>query len=162
MDEKKWYRVIDPLNPLYGCDVSGVEALSVEGWLNLTAMRRVDVFVGDRPFQLIAKSGEYLGVLIDCDHLALAPIQDVTMVTGTDRPHGLCLDESEMVRKDGVTLRVARYERATQIAVEDAEENLLGTSTETGDFKDEWERQIIALFESGAEPEDIAYALEEN
>lgn len=161
-ENKKWYRVNDPLSPLCGCDVTGIEAISWEGWLSITALRRVDVFVGDRPFQLVAKEGEHLGLLIDTAQLVDSPFQDDVMVVGRDRPHGICLDESEMTRADGVTLRVARYERATQIALEDPDDCLLATKTETGDFKDVWETQIIARFELGDDQDDLVYMLRSN
>lgn len=159
VEKAKWYRVIDPLNPLYGCDVEGAESLSAEGWLRVQAMRRVDIFVGDRPFQLVAPEKGCLGVLIDMDHLEASPIQDEVVETGTDRPHGLCLDESEMTRQDGVTLRIARYERATQIALEDSEGELLATATESGEARNAWETAIIDMFERGDDQDDIQFAL---
>lgn len=159
-EEKKWYRVIDPLNPLCGCDVMIAELTKQPGFFAVTALRRLDIFVGDRPFQLVAKEGEQLGVMVNFDHLQESPLQNEIVETGTDRPHGRCLDESEMTRKDGVTLRIARYERATQIAVEDPDDGLLTTRTETSDFRDLWERTIVNVFERGDDVEDIVYALE--
>ncbi len=164
VEKAKWYRVIDPLNPLYGCDVKGVESFSAEGWLVVGAMRRVDVFVGDRPFQLVDPNG-CLGVLVDIDHLSLSPIQDEVMETATDRPYGLCLNESEMTRGDGVTLRVARYENSTQIAVSGGDGKLLATQTiwtggPTGQQTSKWwEEKIVSMFEHGDDQDDIAYAL---
>lgn len=174
MVEGKWYRVTDPLNPLCGCDVklggNGITNVQmkdgvtqeVEHYNRVIALRRVDVFVGDRPFQLVAPEGEHLGVMVDMRHVEISPLQDETVETGTDRPHGLCLDESEMTRKDGLTIRIARYEKATQIALEDGEGNLLATRTEIASFRDTWERQILAMWETGQEQDDIVYALENN
>lgn len=169
MEEKKWFRVIDPLSPLYGCDVllSGEKVYNVE-WAvggedeefhRVIAMRRVDVFVGDRPFQLVAKEGQDLGLLISNACFASSPVQDEIVEAGTDRPHGLCIDESEMTRQDGVTLRIARYERATQIAVEDADDCLMATHTDSSDARESWERVIVDMFERGDDLEDIVYAL---
>lgn len=155
---KKWFRVNDQLSPLCGCDVTGIEA---EGWLSITALRRVDIFVGDRPFQLVAKEGEHLGLLIDTDQLVDSPFQDDVMVVGDDRPFGLCLNESEMTRKDGCTMFVARYERATQIALR-SNGKLLATKTDTSDVKEVWETQIIARFELGDDQDDMVYMLRSN
>jgi hypothetical protein len=165
MEEEKWFRVTDPLSPLYGCDVRGWRSQAVFGAddaLVVIALRRVDVFVGDRPFQLVAREGEDLGIAVRADQLDESPLQDETIETGTDRPHGLCIDESEMSRNDGSTLRIARYERATQIAVEDNNGDLLATRTETADYRDVWEQGIIRLFETGVDVDEIAYALQEN
>jgi hypothetical protein len=134
----------------------------VDGALIVIALRRVDVFVGDRPFQLVAREGEDLGIAVRTDQLDESPLQDETIETGTDRPHGLCIDESEMSRDDGSTLRIARYERATQIAVEDSNGDLLATRTETADYRDVWEREITRLFETGVDVDEIAYALQES
>ncbi len=77
-EKKKWFRVTDPLNPLCGCDVriqdfgSFTEA---KDWWTVEAMRRVDVFIGDRPFQLIAREGENLGLMVDARHLVESPLQ---------------------------------------------------------------------------------------
>jgi len=177
MDEDvKWYRVTDPLSPLCGCDVrlSGLRVWNI-AWsrpgtefYQVVAMRKVDVFVGDRPFQLVAKEGEDLGLLINMDQLAESPFQNDVMEIGRDRPHGICLDESEMTRQDGVTLRIARYERATQIALEDADDCLLATTTEPikptdpDEVRNAWEDAIITMFERGDDVDDICYALRTN
>lgn len=162
MEEMKWFRVVDPLSPLYGCDVRGWEseaAFGPDDALIVTAMRRVDVFVGNRPFQLVAKQGEDLGLAVRTSQLDVSPVQDEIIETGTDRPHGLCLDESEMTRLDGVTLRVARYERATQIALEDPDGVLVATATESGEARGAWETAIVDMFEHGDDQDDITYAL---
>lgn len=169
MVEGKWYRVTDPLNPLYGCDVTGFVtecAFGPDDGLAVTAMRRVDIFVGDRPFQLVAKKGENLGIIVSGDCIDESPLQDETVEAAYDRPHGLCLDESEMTRKDGMTIRVARYENATQIALEDAEGELLATQTlwsggPTGpEMVSIWEKKIVDMWERGDDQDDIVYALE--
>ncbi len=171
-DGVKWYRVVDPLSPLCGCDVRlGLFRMLGRGgseWGRVEAMRKVDVFVGDRPFQLVAKDGEDLGLMINMDQLDESPFQADVMEIGRDRPHGLCINESEMTRQDGVTLRIARYERATQIAIEDSEDCLLATSTEVVDPSDPdevrnaWEDAIVTMFERGDDPDDICYALRAN
>jgi hypothetical protein len=162
-DDVKWYRVVDPLSPLCGCDVRlGLFRLLAQGgveWGRVEAMRKVDVFVGDRPFQLVAKEGEDLGLMINLDQLAESPFQADVMEIGRDRPHGICLDESEMTRADGVTLRVARYERAVQIALEDPDDCLLATATETSAARSVWETKIIDMFERGDDQDDLCYAL---
>jgi hypothetical protein len=171
VEAKKWYRVIDPLSPLYGSDVllSGEAVWNVawatdedEKFYQVIGIRRVDVFLGDRPFQLMAKDGDDLGFLISNTRIASSPIQDNVVVTGTDRPHGICIDETEMTRQDGTTLRIARYERATQIAVEDNNGDLMATHTDSTEFRDHWEKVIVGMFEDGDEVEDIAYALRSN
>lgn len=158
-----WYRVVDPLNPLYGCDVSGDRA----AWddetdetlmISVKKMRRVDVFVGDRPFQLIAKEGESLGLWIDVKHLEDSPLQDDVVELDTTRPYGLCLDEAEMTRRDGVTLRIARYENAVQIAIEDADDCLMATRT-LGDAERKVENHLINLWTDGADLDDLVTAL---
>ncbi len=165
-EDVKWYRVNDPLSPLYGSDVRlGEVVLLAQGgvrWQRIEALRRVDMFIGDRPFQLFAKAGEDLGLMINVEYLVESPIQGEVMEVGDDRPHGLCLDESEMTRNDGVTLRVARYERAIQIALEDSEGNLLATATETGEGFGFWEEEIIKMFARGDDQDDITYALRNN
>lgn len=167
-EDKKWYRVNDPLSPVYGCDVRGWRAEAVFGpddALVVIAMRRVDIFVGDRPFQLVAPDGENLGLAVRTDQLVESPIQDEIMETGTDRPYGLCIDESEMRRADGCTIRMARFERAIQVALEDAEGNLLATNTNVHNGDEGflfWEEEILKMFSRGDDQDDIAYALRNN
>lgn len=168
MSEKKWYRVSDTLNPLHGCDVTGREKNvghsdgTMTEMFVITALRRVDIFVGDRPFQLVAKDGEYLGLLVDKAHLVDSPFQDEIMEVGDDRPFGICLDESEMTREDGVMLRVARYEKAVQIALSGADGKLRATNTQTDDLRYAWEQLIVGMFERNDDEDDIAYALRNN
>lgn len=156
-----WFRVIDPLNPLFGCDVEG-DLLTVEGVaigrLEVRKMRRVDITVGDRPFQLVAPARKYLGVTVDIDHLERSPLQDETVELDTSRPFGRCIDESEMTRRDGVTLRIARYENAVQIAIEDADNSLVATET-IADPDRKLEETVVHLWEGGAEEEELAALL---
>jgi hypothetical protein len=156
----KWWRVIDPLNPMFGCDVRGTSA---GGWLLIDAMRRVDVFVGDRPYQLVARDGQSLGlkILNDEDTLTESHVQDEIVELKTDRPFGRCIDESDMTRKDGHTLRVAQYENAVQIALDDPEGTLLGTRTFSGlpDETDGVLRQVTGIFDGG-DPDDIVAILQ--
>ncbi len=164
MAEMKWYRVTDPLNPLCGCDVRGWVSEAVFGpdnALAIVALRRVDVFVGDRPYQLVAPEGETLGVAVMMEHLVDSPFQDDVMEVGDDRPFGLCLNESEMTRPDGCTLFVVQYERATQIALR-VNGKLLATKTDTSNMKEVWETQIIARFELGDDQDDMVYMLRSN
>lgn len=169
--ERKWYRVIDPLSPLYGCDVllSGEHVRSIawafdpedEAFYRIVAMRRMDVIMGDRPFQLVAKKGEDLGLLISNACISSSPIQDEIIETGTDRPYGICINEGEMTRGDGYTLRVAQYEKATQIALSDSDGKLLATHTDL-ESSQYWEEEILRMFERGDDPDDIVYALRNN
>lgn len=128
MNENEWFRVNDPLSPLHGCDVRGSEAVDVDedslGFLMIEALRRVDVFVGDRPHQLIAPKGGNLGLMIDMDQLEPSPIQNEIVEIGTDRPFGKCIEEYQLDRADGVAIRVARFETATQIALDDVDGRL--------------------------------------
>ena len=158
-----WYRVIDPLNPLFGCDVKISDSSAVVSaggsklhW-KIIAMRRVDIFVGDRPFQLIAPEGEDLGLFIDPDHLEESQIQDDVVELTTARPFGISLDEGELTRDDGLTLNVARYERAVQMALS-VNDDLLATKTFVGD-PEFVGQHILDMFEDGASQDDIVYEL---
>lgn len=123
MEETKWYRVIDPLNPLFGCDVrvrndrAVVAKSGAKLYWEISAMRRVDIFVGDRPFQLIAPEGESLGLWIDPAHLQDSPLQDDVVELATDLPYGECLDEMEYERGDGLRIHLVTYEHACQVAL---------------------------------------------
>lgn len=158
----KWFRVIDPLNPLYGCDVDGYVEDKAFGngrdGLIVTALRRVDVFIGDRPFQLVAKEHEDLGLMVDLDSLRDSPLQDDVVELTTDRPFGLCIDDSKMERNDSISLHVVRYERATQIALL-RDGSKLASKTNAGDDRTVWENTVINLFSDGAEADDLTYLL---
>lgn len=166
----KWYRVIDPLNPLYGADVmTGGYTDVIEGdddrevrYYDVEALRRMDMFFGDRPFQLVAKKGSNLGLMIHEDAIVESPMQSDVVVTGTDRPHGICLNESDMKRKDGCSLQIVKYERATQIALRDGNDKFVATSTHSDEFRDEWENAVIGVFASNVDSDEVVYVLRNN
>ena len=114
MSDLSWYRVVDPLSPLHGCDVHGLDDGEL---LEICALRRVDVFVGDRPYQLIAPEGQTLGLLIVRDQLEPSPIQDEVVELATDLPYGTFLEEIEHYRDGGECLHLVAYERAFQVAL---------------------------------------------
>lgn len=115
----KWYRVVDPLNPLYGCDVRCIiePDMDTTGYSTINAMRRVDIFVGDRPFQLIAQPGKDLGLMVFRDHLEESPVQDEIVELGTDYPYGKCQGEMNLTRGDDLAVNVAKYESTNQVAL---------------------------------------------
>ncbi len=160
-EKKKWYRVTDPLSPLHGCDVTGrqaVDAMHNRDLLLITGVRRVDVFVGDRPFQRIAGGTGDLGLLIDAAQLEESLIQDEVVELSRDKPYGIFLNESNMTRNtDGHTLRIVQYERATQVALDDGENEMLGHSTILGTRAnlDAVEAVIIDDFEHNMDPMDM-------
>lgn len=151
MEDKKWYRVTDPLSPLHGCDVRGEPRnlvnidMSFDRFLIVEALRRVDIFAGDRPFQLIAPDGKSLGMMIEWAQLAESPLQDDIVELATDLPYGACLDEYEAERGDEVRLHVATFERAAQVALTH-KGKLLRSET----YKDlTVPNELVVLFEDG-------------
>lgn len=154
-EEKKWYRVVDPISPLYGCDVHGCKhsLMLMRDRLVIDAMRRVDMFIGDRPFQLVAPPGEDLGLLIKFDQLNESPLQDEIIELTTTRPFGLCLSESEVQRADGYMMRMAQYERLSQVAIEAENGDLVATATCSQKLADVW---MQAFAEDGDIDELIA------
>jgi hypothetical protein len=159
-ESKKWYRVIDPLSPLHGCDVSGREWLVESGshLLVIDGVRRVDIFVGDRPFQRIAGAERHLGLYIEFSQLEDSLIQDEVVELSREKPYGIFLNESSMTRNtDGHTLRIVQYERATQVALDDGENEMLGHSTILGhrSVLDMHEAVIIDDFEHNMDPQDL-------
>lgn len=164
MSDVRWFRVIDPLSPLYGCDVRGFKkpvgnsAMTVQDFLVIEAMRRVDIFVGDRPFQLVAPSGECLGLLIDWTQLEPSPIQDEIVELSTDLPYGEFLEEV-LDEREGLQLHCVAYERAYQVA-------LLGTDppsvivSRTLQNSDDEVVRIRAAFDRGDDVDDIKYMIE--
>lgn len=162
-EKKKWYRVIDPLSPLHGCDVSGREWLVESGGhlLVIDGVRRVDIFVGDRPFQRMAGAEQNLGLYINFDQLEDSLIQDEVVELARDKPYGIFLNESNMTRLDGHTLRVVQYERATQVALDDDENEMLGSVTILGhrDYLNLSEAVIVGAFEQNEDPMDIIEAM---
>ncbi len=154
-EEKKWYRVIDPLNPLFGCDVRCRKSdlqVNADRFV-IEAMRRVDLLVGDRPFQLIAPEGEDLGLTIKRTHVEESPLQEETIEIGTDRPFGLCLGEAEVSVPSGHAMRTAQYERVTQVALEDPEGRLLATATVSHKMADVWLQAFVD--EDGLELDEL-------
>lgn len=130
-----WYRVNDPLNPLCGSDVLTGEVGRIEGgsrkFWEVIAIRRVDVFVGDRPYQLVAPAGGSLGIMVASDGLVESPIQDEVVEIATDRPYGKCVEERDLDRSDGVRLRVVEYEQMGQVALDDADGTLAASGNVT-------------------------------
>jgi hypothetical protein len=155
-DEVKWFRVVDPLSPLFGSDVRC--ASEEDGWMLIDGLRRVDIFMGDRPFQLLAPEGEDLGLRIDSDCLRESHVQDDVVELVTDRPFGISIDEGEMTRDDGLTLTIARFERAVQVALKAGDDELLATKTFVGDPEFAG-ADILEMFERGDDVDDITFAL---
>lgn len=124
-----WYRVVDRAHPLWGLEVCGdlnnqevVLDGSDDALLDVKSVRRLEVFVGDRPMQISRVRGMWLSM----DILEESPIQeDVQLEVGP--PYGKCLEEDSMeigsiLRTDGlgtnaVKVTVALYERAATVAV---------------------------------------------
>ena len=133
IEDDKWYRVTERMSPLCGCDVLGEIALDEFGeqlgFLLICKLRRVDVFVGDRPFQLVASPNESLGLLIDYSHLDESPLQEDIIEMSVSSPYGKCLNEDEYTRPDGLILRVVTYSKAVQVALEDPGSGLIAAET---------------------------------
>lgn len=123
------------------------------------ALRRIDVFVGDRPFQLVAGPDEDLGLIIRMEQLVKSPLQDQIVELVTDRPHGKCLDEYQLDRSDGVALRVARFEEAIQVALDDVDGVLLASTTYSGDRFQERFDSFEEHFRDGVEEDDLVLSL---
>lgn len=143
MSNVKWWRVIDPLNPLCGCDVTlaptehGIVKFEDPDNDNtlygaVTGLRRMDILMGDRPFQLIRKDGQDIGVLVRLGHLEVSPIQDDVVEIAYDLPNGKCLDEDVLSDGGDAELRIAKYENATQVAFGQPEGELYATCTLRG------------------------------
>ncbi len=159
MSARKWFRVVDPLSPLFGCDVTVIGS-TLKGFKHVMSMRRMDIFVGDRPFQLIAPEGESLGILIKESHLEESPLQVDVIEIGSSRPFGICLDESEMQRGDDLVLHIVNYEQATQIALKDGDGGeLLATQTFTDKSVAD---AVLKMFERGDDRDDITFMLKRN
>lgn len=133
-----WYRVNDPLSPLSGCDVRlGPDRLDFHRrsdgallYAIIVAVRRVDVFQGDRPYQRVSALGQDLGLMIATDRLIESPIQDDVVEIATDRPYGACVEERDHERSDGLRLRVVQYELMAQVALDDLSSGaLVGSAT---------------------------------
>lgn len=141
-----WYRVMDPLNPLCGADVL-IEDEGDNGFCVVTALRRLDVLMGNRTFQLRVPEGQHLGISVLAEHLVESPIQDDVIEIAYDYPNGKCLSEATLDTGDTDELRIARYERAIQVAYGEREGELAATCTLRGDDREERLKTIIGLFE---------------
>ncbi len=153
----KWFRVTDPLSPLFGCDVQ-TWSVGLHDWPLVVALRRVDIFVGDRPFQLVAKSGEDLGLQINPDILTESPMQDDIVELGTDMPYGKVLVELEKTRADGLTLNFVTYERAGQVSIISTGK-VAAKKTYFG-FDTSRSSEIELAFDDGDNIEDLKYMIE--
>lgn len=149
MSSVKWWRVVDPLNPLSGCDVMLGNDTSLGGsnFHPVVGLRRLDVLVGDRPFQLRAGEGQDLGVCVDGDHLVESPVQDDLIEIGYDLPHGRCIGE-QVFSIDDTELRIADYEKATQVAYGEHDGELYATCTLKGDDRGDRLAKLLAFYES--------------
>jgi hypothetical protein len=144
MSSAKWYRVIDPLNPLCGCDVT-IEDEGDDGFCVVTALRKLDVLMGDRPYQLRVVAGQNLGVSVFGEHLVESPIQDEIVEIAYDLPHGRCVDE-QIIEGVDEELRVVTYERAIQVAYGAPEGELYATSTLRGDDRTQRATDLVMAF----------------
>lgn len=160
IEEGKWYRVVERLSPLCGCDVR-VEVTGKYDWPLIVALRRVDVFAGDRPYQLVAAEGENLGIAVDPDDLELAPIQDDIVELTTRSPYGECLEESELIREgSNLVLRCAFYERASQISLEAQGTGVLASRTFLAEDHGERVAELADLFaDVSVEADDVVAAI---
>lgn len=151
-----WYRVNDALNPLCGADVLTGDAGHIEGdsrtFYEVLAVRRVDVFVGDRPYQLVAPPGQSLGIMVASDNLTQSPIQDEVVEIATDRPYGAVVEERDHDRSDSLRLRVVEYELMAQVALDDTASN---TVLSSATVSLEGMRQIELDFVEGSELDEM-------
>lgn len=171
MSEVKWFRVIDPLSPLYGCDVRGFKKpvgnnqMSTQDFMAIEAMRRVDVFVGDRPFQLVAPEGETLGLLIYWGHLEPSPLQDDIVELSTELPYGEFLEEVEdgpRGDETGARLTCVAYEERYQIALKWRDEagGTINVFSRTIQNSHDDVVRIREAFNRGDDVDDIRYMIE--
>lgn len=112
-----WFRVNEPLSPLHGCDVKGQFRDDLKTELLICAVRRVDIFMGDRPFQLVAAEGSDLGLWIRANQLEPSRIQDEIVELSTTAPYGKFIKEQTISGKDQANLTVVEYEDGFQIAL---------------------------------------------
>lgn len=160
MSSVKWWRVVDPLNPLSGCDVK-IDELSIDrsGMHVVRALRRLDLLVGDRTYQLVNPGDDPsgIGIAVDKAHLQPSPVQDDVVEIEYDRPFGKCLSEDVIgapsFAYDGAELRVAKYENAIQVAYGEREGELYATCTLRGDDRDERFKDLLDMYKS----EDFEY-----
>lgn len=171
MSDVKWYRVIDPLSPLYGCDVRGYDAsegpyeIPKGTYLNATGMRRVDVFVGDRPFQLMAPKNENLGLMVLFQQLEPSPIQDEVVELSTELPYGDFLEEVEDGPRGDETearLTCVAYEERYQIALKwrDPASETINVYSRVIQSPNDDVIMIRSAFNRGDDVDDIRYMIE--
>jgi hypothetical protein len=128
----QWYRVIDPQSPLFGCEVRGwisEAAIGADNALVVEAMRRLDMIVGDRPFQMIAAAGDNLGLAIRADQLEVSAVQEDIVEMSRESPYGKFVDEWRYDNdRSGYELQLVRYEGALQ-AVLRSEDGIVAKNT---------------------------------
>jgi hypothetical protein len=133
--------------------------------LIILAMRRVDVFVGDRPFQLIAPEGETLGLLIMQDRLEPSPLQDDIVELSTDLPYGEFLEEVEdgpRGDETGARLTCVAYEERYQIALKwrDVTSGMINVFSRTIQNTDGDVVRVREAFNRGDDVDDVRYMIE--
>lgn len=164
MEEQKWWRVVAPDNILFGADVRGNVIPADDGCevatLFVRAIRRVDMIVGDRPFQ-VQNLGTGIMIEVNMDNLELSPVQDEVVEISRKTPYGSFVAETGETNGNKHLTKVW-YENAVQIAVTEerghTEETL---ATNTWMTSDPTERRQITefatdLFKQGAFDELIA------
>lgn len=125
-----WYRLIDRAHPLWGLEVCGRLVLGnlyrrgtdlledEENFeaIEVTAVRRLDVFVGDKVLQVPEVRGMYLS----CKLLERSPVQEDVELS-FDSPYGKCLVESSRLVEDGrvtfIELNYVIYEQAVTVVL---------------------------------------------
>lgn len=147
MSSVKWWRVVDPLNPLSGCDVLIDEQVDCSDMHPVKALRRLDVLVGNRPFQLVNPEGD-IGIAVSAAHLQASPVQDDVVEIEYDRPHGKCLSEVTIPSGDGEELRVVEYENAIQVAYGECDGELYATCTIRGEDRGDRYQRLLKMYKS--------------
>jgi hypothetical protein len=171
MSDVNWFRVIDPLSPLYGCDVRGYDAkdgpydLPRRTYLNVTGMRRVDIFVGDRPFQLMAPKNENLGLMVLFQQLEPSPLQDDIIELSTELPYGKFLEEIEDGPRGDETeamLTCVAYEKRYQVALKwrDVGSETINVFSRTIQNHNDDVMRIREAFDRGDDIDDVRYMIE--
>ncbi len=155
----KWHRVTDPLSPLFGCDVKCFMVRVPHGYASIVALRRVDIFVGDRPFQLVAPPGETLGLMIDEIQLGDCQLQDETFELATDTPYGKFVNEEENYRDDGCSINVAWFTNATQVAIKNIDGQVVATRTFRNDSHISDANNILVSFVANDEIDDLKFTM---
>lgn len=155
-----WYRVNDALNPLCGADVLTGDVGHIEGghrrFYEVLAVRRVDVFVGDRPYQLVAPQGQSLGIMVAGDNLTESPIQDEIVEIATDRPYGAVVEERDHDRSDSLKLRAVEYELMGQVALDDTD---AGVVLASATVSLEALSLIEEAFRAGSDPDEVQFII---